>query len=228
MGEYARNLGRRHASPADIQMGPDESRRQGCADSQQMDQGCKSGLFTVNQQSLPKTSRVGIDPTVLPISSYTPLRPAPALVGKPAPPATPTMVPVQANLIDAIWTDRPSRPNNEVFHLADEYTGQSAGDKLQAMQSKLEKIGSPGTVIAQLDEVAWLFNLRGSDIPYNPVSPFWSSDVEAEDRCSLRMPSSHPPLLNSSCIRPLYRQKHDHPLLRTKSRSTSTTTFFRL
>lgn len=38
------------------------------------------------------------------------------------------------------------------------------------MREKLRKTGSPGLVISQLDEVAWLFNLRGSDIDYNPVS----------------------------------------------------------
>lgn len=42
--------------------------------------------------------------------------------------------------------------------------------KLQAVQDKLRRIGSPGMVVGQLDEVAWLFNLRGSDIPFNPVS----------------------------------------------------------
>ena len=119
---------------------------------------------------MPKTSRIGIDPTVLPIFSYTPFKPAPAIVGKPAPPPTPTMVPIPTNLIDGMWTERPSRPANEIFHLADEYTGKSAGEKLKELQGKLSRIGSPGTVISQLDEVAWLFNLRGSDIPYNPVS----------------------------------------------------------
>jgi Xaa-Pro aminopeptidase len=42
--------------------------------------------------------------------------------------------------------------------------------KIHRLREQMVKTGSPGTVVSQLDEVAWLLNLRGSDIPYNPVS----------------------------------------------------------
>ena len=83
---------------------------------------------------------------------------------------TSSLIAIQENLIDLIWSStRPARPANQVFHLEDEYTGETVGQKLSFMREKLDKIGTPGIVIGQLDEVAWLFNLRGSDIPYNPV-----------------------------------------------------------
>jgi Xaa-Pro aminopeptidase len=117
-------------------------------------------------QELPKSSKIGIDPTVLPFSEYKTLSKSLAEDS-----TNSLLVPLPHNLIDTIWSDRPARPTNPVFQLEDKYTGQGVEEKLRMIQDKLRRIGSPGMVIGQLDEVAWLFNLRGSDIPYNPVSP---------------------------------------------------------
>ncbi|KAA8893971.1 putative Xaa-Pro aminopeptidase P [Sphaerosporella brunnea] len=73
------------------------------------------------------------------------------------------------NLVDEIWTDRPARPNNPVMVLNIEYAGQPFQEKIEAVRKGLEKKKSPGFVVSMLDEIAWLYNLRGSDIPYNPV-----------------------------------------------------------
>ena len=90
---------------------------------------------------------------------------------------------MKENLVDQVWaSSRPARPANEVFHLSDQYTGETVGQKLSLLREKLSKAGSPGLVVSQLDEVAWLFNLRGSDIPYNPVSIIQGS---AYHRCIL-------------------------------------------
>lgn len=93
------------------------------------------------------------------------------------------LVPVKENLVDLIWEDQPARPSNEIFHLADEYAGQTVSEKINALREKLTKIGSPGLVVSQLDEVAWLFNLRGSDIPYNPV--FFAYAILTMHDCTL-------------------------------------------
>lgn len=114
-------------------------------------------------KELGPTTRVGVDPTVLSEKEAAPL--ATALATDP----TRALVPIKENLVDAIWSDRPARPANSVFRLVEEYSGQSVADKLLMLRDKLGKIGSPGLVVSALDEVAWLFNLRGSDIPYNPV-----------------------------------------------------------
>ncbi|KEF61408.1 xaa-Pro aminopeptidase [Exophiala aquamarina CBS 119918] len=80
-----------------------------------------------------------------------------------------TLVGVSENLIDRIWTDRPNRPAEPVIVLSDKYAGKSFQEKLEDLRKDLKKKKSAGMVVSMLDEVAWLFNLRGSDIPYNPV-----------------------------------------------------------
>lgn len=80
------------------------------------------------------------------------------------------LVPLDINLVDAVWAeDRPARPQQRITVLSDKFAGKSVQSKLSDVFSELEKKRSPGLFISMLDEVAWLFNLRGSDIPYNPV-----------------------------------------------------------
>lgn len=77
---------------------------------------------------------------------------------------------VEDNLVDLVWgAERPARPVGEVILLEDKYAGKSVKNKLDDLRKELEKKKSSGFVVSMLDEVAWLFNLRGSDIPYNPV-----------------------------------------------------------
>lgn len=89
------------------------------------------------------------------------------------------LVAVQENLVDEIWKGdktedgkggKPEQPASEVFVLVEKYTGRSISDKLDQLRRAMNKANSAGIVVSMLDEVAWLFNLRGSDIIYNPVS----------------------------------------------------------
>jgi Xaa-Pro aminopeptidase len=74
-----------------------------------------------------------------------------------------------ANLVDQVWgSERPPRPSNEVFPLEENFTGKSTHDKIARLREQVTKKKATATVVSQLDEIAWLFNLRGSDIPYNP------------------------------------------------------------
>jgi Xaa-Pro aminopeptidase len=87
-----------------------------------------------------------------------------------------TLVPVTENFIDLLWgSDRPERPSTEIFQLDNKFTGESVSSKLLRMREILAKSGSRGMVVSQLDEVAWLFNLRANDIPFNPVKRFFSN-----------------------------------------------------
>ncbi|KAL7271841.1 hypothetical protein RUND412_005381 [Rhizina undulata] len=80
------------------------------------------------------------------------------------------LVGLAKNLIDEVWGEnRPERPNNPVFRLDEKYAGKSFSEKIDAVRKELDKKKSPGFVVSMLDEIAWLYNLRGSDIPYNPV-----------------------------------------------------------
>lgn len=77
---------------------------------------------------------------------------------------------LEQNLIDEVWgSDRPARPSQPVFVQPNEYAGQSVADKLVSLRAELAKFNSLGLYVTMLDEIAYLFNLRGSDIPFNPV-----------------------------------------------------------
>jgi Xaa-Pro aminopeptidase len=76
------------------------------------------------------------------------------------------------NLVDKVWgKERPERPSNTVFPLEEMYAGKSIKDKIARLREQIQKKKASATVVTQLDEVAWLLNLRGSDIPFNPGKP---------------------------------------------------------
>ncbi|UNI19719.1 Xaa-Pro aminopeptidase [Purpureocillium takamizusanense] len=80
------------------------------------------------------------------------------------------LVALDDNLVDLAWADgRPSRPRLAVKVLPDNVAGKSVQAKIADLRQELAKKSCPGFFVSMLDEVAWLFNLRGSDIPYNPV-----------------------------------------------------------
>lgn len=70
---------------------------------------------------------------------------------------------------EALWTDRPSIPKNKVEIQPLELAGESAESKIERVRQSLAEQGEEGIVISQLDEIAWLLNLRGSDVHCNPV-----------------------------------------------------------
>lgn len=69
-----------------------------------------------------------------------------------------------------IWENRPAIPQNKVFLLPDEVTGESTKDKIKRINGQLDKIGADGLIAVTLDAVAWIFNMRGSDVDFNPVA----------------------------------------------------------
>ncbi len=73
------------------------------------------------------------------------------------------------DLVDSVWTDRPALPKEPAFMLEEKYSGKSAADKLLAVRNEMNKSGATVHIITTLDDIAWLFNLRGNDIAYNPV-----------------------------------------------------------
>lgn len=73
------------------------------------------------------------------------------------------------NIVDLVWhKDRPSRPNATVSHLDTKYSGEGHVEKIARLREELRKKKAKGLVVTMLDEVAWLFNLRGADIDFNP------------------------------------------------------------
>lgn len=73
------------------------------------------------------------------------------------------------DLIDDIWTDRPSLPTEKAYLLDEETTGKSVAEKISEIRSRLRESGATAHLISSLDDISWIFNLRGSDVKCNPV-----------------------------------------------------------
>ena len=70
---------------------------------------------------------------------------------------------------ETLWTDRPPIPKNKVEVQPLEFAGESAESKIERVRQALREQKTDCLVISQLDEIAWLLNMRGSDVHCNPV-----------------------------------------------------------
>lgn len=73
------------------------------------------------------------------------------------------------DLLADIWTDRPALPKAKLYEHDDQFISQSAANKLAAVREGMAKAGATHHLISSLDDIAWLTNLRGADVDYNPV-----------------------------------------------------------
>lgn len=73
------------------------------------------------------------------------------------------------DLIDAVWEDRPSLSKKPAFFLEEKYSGESTTSKLARIRAKMEENGANKHIIASLDDVCWMLNVRGDDIDYFPL-----------------------------------------------------------
>ena len=85
-----------------------------------------------------------------------------------------------ADLMEGIWSDRPAIPSNKIFQMPTELSGASVSDKLDQLNNQLRQVGADCMVLAALDEVAWTFNIRGTDVTYNPVAVAYGFVSEEE------------------------------------------------
>ena len=74
------------------------------------------------------------------------------------------------DLIERVWADRPALPDQPLFLHPEEYSGASAKERIEAVRGKLRAQGANATIITMLDELAWVFNVRGNDVSFNPVA----------------------------------------------------------
>ena len=77
---------------------------------------------------------------------------------------------VDGNLVDAVWADRPVAPAGAVVVHPVALAGLEAAGKLAGLQALLIKAGEDALVLTMPDSIAWLLNIRGSDIPYTPFA----------------------------------------------------------
>ncbi|NHZ63806.1 M24 family metallopeptidase [Massilia sp. CCM 8694] len=73
------------------------------------------------------------------------------------------------DLLDGVWSERPALPPAPVFEHAAPFASLSRADKLAAIRAAMDELGADRHFISTLDDIAWLFNLRGADVSYNPV-----------------------------------------------------------
>ncbi|MDD3370489.1 MAG: aminopeptidase P family protein [Alphaproteobacteria bacterium] len=78
-------------------------------------------------------------------------------------------VPVDRNLVDKIWKDRPERPAEPVTHLDTVYAGKASAEKRQEIAAELRKKGVAAAIISDAASVAWLLNVRGHDVRCTPL-----------------------------------------------------------
>ena len=88
------------------------------------------------------------------------------------------------DLIKPIWTeDRPAIPQDKLYPYSADFAGETVESKLARMREQLAKKKADALIVSALDEIAWLLNIRGNDVEYNPV--VISYVVLEADKCTL-------------------------------------------
>lgn len=114
------------------------------------------------ETSLPEDTRLSIDGRLLPDAQ------AKRMMERFAP-RTIELV-TDLDLIGTIWDDRPALPTGKIFLHDIRYTGREASDKINEVRRKMATDGADYALYVGLDDIAWLMNFRGSDIPTNVVA----------------------------------------------------------
>ncbi len=89
----------------------------------------------------------------------------------------------EEDLINEIWTDRPPLPKHKIFEHPVEFSGQSRSEKLNSIRKEMKKLDAKHHFVGSLDDIAWIFNLRGKDVDFNPVTVAYA--LINENTCSL-------------------------------------------
>lgn len=108
----------------------------------------------------------------------------------------------QFDLVGELWINRPELPSTPVFILDEKYSGESLESKVTKIREKLEKEGCDINILSSLDDIAWIFNLRGNDVKNNPVTLAYT--VITPDRTVLYIDEKK---LNANVEKYLYENK---------------------
>lgn len=74
------------------------------------------------------------------------------------------------DLLNEVWEDRPSLPKDKIILHHVKFCGESRTDKLLKVRDKMKELKSESFILTSLDDIAWLFNIRGNDVKFNPVA----------------------------------------------------------
>jgi len=89
----------------------------------------------------------------------------------------------ERDVLTSVWTDRPALPAAKLYAHDEQFLAQSAASKLAAVRENMSAAGATHHLLSSLDDIAWLTNLRGADVDYNPV--FLSHMLIDADRATL-------------------------------------------
>jgi Xaa-Pro aminopeptidase len=92
-----------------------------------------------------------------------------------------TLVPVESNPIDSVWSDRPAPPLERVTVRAEKLAGETSAAKLTRIQAEIAKLKSDALIVSDPHNVAWAFNIRGADVDHTPL-PLAFARVPREGR----------------------------------------------
>lgn len=125
----------------------------------------EEGVPTILQflkQAMPKGTALGFDGRVISVEYGRQLQEALA--------EKKIQIKSGTDLADSVWFTRPPLPCNPIFFLEESMTGQAASEKLYWLRETLQEAEADAVFLTKLDEIMWLFNMRGSDVACNPVA----------------------------------------------------------
>ena len=124
----------------------------------------EEGVPTIEEyllEKLPKNSTLGFDGRVMSVKEGQSLANKLAFKG--------INIEYKYDLVNDIWEDRCSLPTEKAFLLGVEYSGEGFSDKLSRIRAVMKAKKATTHILASLDDIAWLFNIRGRDVKSNPV-----------------------------------------------------------
>eukprot|EP00123_Amoebidium_parasiticum_P016104 comp23288_c0_seq1/m.38193 comp23288_c0_seq1/g.38193 ORF comp23288_c0_seq1/g.38193 comp23288_c0_seq1/m.38193 type:complete len:643 (-) comp23288_c0_seq1:90-2018(-) len=142
----------------------------------------KAGLEGVQSEedymleSLPPSAKIGVDPYLISYDKYIKYQ-------RELKHTNHRLVPLWTNPIDQIWENRPPLPKDKIFVLDNKYTGMEWQAKIGKVREQMRAKHCDALVASCLDETAWLLNLRGADVDYNPV--FYAYTLVTADKVVL-------------------------------------------
>lgn len=129
------------------------------------------------EENVPESWRIGYDPRLHNANEIKSLTGAARRKGF-------VLIPVDHNPIDRLWLDRPAAPLTPVAIHPFERAGKHAAEKISELQETLRTSGESAALLTAQDSIAWLFNIRGSDVLHTPLT-LSHAIVHAADRPEL-------------------------------------------
>lgn len=111
-------------------------------------------------QKLNPGEKLGVNPQMFSVNTYAAMRNELANQG---------IQLIDVDLINMCWTDRPALPTSKFFVFPLDFCGKKASEKLNDLRTEMINLQVDVTLLSALDDIAWLYNIRGNDVDYNPV-----------------------------------------------------------